>query len=330
MEDRIDRLINLDIGGRGVEKLYPVARDIVGAPLAMAAARRLSGFESGDIVLFTTGSVSRAWVSPNIGENDGPIGTAVLARTLQRAFGVVPVVTAEATLQRGICAVLQAAGFSVVSLEEAQRASQPGGKIAVAVFLPFPTDDGEAEAAAGPLLDRLQPRAAVAIERAGRNSLGVYHNMRGVDFGMGRARTDLLFEEAQSRNIPLMAVGDGGNEIGMGMVTEAVRKFVPYGRTCQCPCGGGIAARTSADVLVTAAVSNWGCYAIADCIAVLRKDPRLLHSVQLEKQLLLASVHGGLINAGEGVVDTGVDGLPMEVHIAVVQLLHVMASKAMA
>lgn len=329
MEERIDRLVNLDIGGRGVEHLYEAARAAVGEPLAMAAARRLSDLRLGEVVLFTTGFLARAQVTPRIGENDGPAGTAVLGRALQKAFGIIPVIVTDDPLRPALGKILHAVGFNLVSLEEARRAIELEARTAAAVLLAYPTDDEDARGAADPLLDQLRPRAAVAVERPGRNVAGVYHDMRGNGFEMGQARTDLLVERAQERGIPLVAVGDGGNEIGMGLVMDAVREHVPYGRACLCSCGRGVAARTRADLLVTAAVSNWGCYAITACLAMLRNNPRLLHSVQAEHQLSSAGVRAGLINSVEGTVDGGVDGLPAETHVAVVQLLHTMALRAL-
>lgn len=63
--------------------------------------------------------------------------------------------------------------------------------------------------------------------------------MKGIDYGMGRARVDFLFDEALARGIPVVDVGDGGNEIGMGKVAGHVKAHVPYGDTCQWCCGGG-------------------------------------------------------------------------------------------
>src|SRR5437867_6406581 len=127
-------------------------------------------------------------------------------------------------------------------------------------MLSFPTDDDRAAAAAEGLLDQLQPSLCFATERASRAVSGVYHNARGVDISAGCARIDLLFEAATTRGIPTIGVGDGGNEIGMGMIPEAVRRL-RYGDRCQCGCGAGIGARTATDVLIPAGCSNWGCYA---------------------------------------------------------------------
>lgn len=64
------------------------------------------------------------------------------------------------------------------------------------------------------------------IEKAGFNAKGIYHNMRGHDYSAGRARIDYLVFEAQKRQILTVGIGDGGNEIGMGCVLDAVKKHV--------------------------------------------------------------------------------------------------------
>ncbi len=318
--DRLDRLVNLDIGARGIEHLHAAARARSGAALSMAAAERLAAVPEGAVVLATTGSVSRAWISAEIGENDGPAGLATICRALALARRAIPVVVAEAALLPGIGEILRAAGLALVTLEEARRTAMPGGRLAVAVLHPYPLEDEAARAAAGPLLDQLAPALAFSTERVGRNARGVYHNMRGVDFGMGRARIDHLFDAALARGIPSVAVGDGGNEIGMGLVAAAVAEHIPFGARCACGCGGGLGAITGTDVLMTAAVSNWGCTAIAAAFASLERNPALLHTPELEARLLLRGTEVGLINSVDGIVDPNVDGIPLATHQAVVEL----------
>ncbi len=318
--DRLDRLVNIDIGGRGIERLYEAARAHAGGALAMAAAAKLAAVPEGGVVLLTTGSVSRAWVSAEIGENDGPAGIAAVCRALALARRAIPVVVAEAALLPGIGGILRAAGLSLVTLEQARRTAMPGGRLAVAVLRDFPLEEAAAQAATGPLLDELAPALAFSAERVGRNAKGIYHNMRGVDFGMGRARIDHLFDAALARGIPSVAVGDGGNEIGMGLVAEAVAAHVPFGARCACGCGGGLGAVSRTDVLMTAAVSNWGCTAIVAALAALLRDPALLHTPELEERLLLRGTELGLINSVQGIVDPNVDGIPLSTHKAVVEL----------
>jgi hypothetical protein len=270
-------------------------------------------------VLVTTGSVSRAWISPDIGENDGPAGAAAICRALSLARQAVPVVVAEETLLPAIGAILKAAGLSIVSLEEARRARQPGGRLAVAVLHGYPVDEDAGIAQAVPTLDALEPALLFSTERVGRNAQGIYCNMRGADFGQGRARIDRLFDEAMRRGIPCVAVGDGGNEIGMGLVGDSVAQHVPHGER--------IGAITRADVLVTAACSNWGCYGIAAAMAMRTDDPSLLHAPELEERLLLRGAEVGLINSVDGIVDPNVDGIDLSAHRAMVELIRMIAKR---
>jgi hypothetical protein len=89
-DDRLDRLVNIDIGGRGAEKLYDATRAKLGVPLARAAAEKLAAVPESSLVLMTTGSVSRAWISAEICENDGPAGVAVVARALALGRRAIP------------------------------------------------------------------------------------------------------------------------------------------------------------------------------------------------------------------------------------------------
>ena len=312
VDERLDRLVTLDIGGRGVEHLYDAARQRLGRPLVGAAADTLLAVPDGATVFMTTGSVSRAWVSPTSGENDGPAGAAIVARALAVAKRVHCIVLAEHTLMPGMRAIFTSAGLTVLPLEQARIASQDGS-LAVVSLLPFTTSDDDAPAMSNRLLDEFKPALLFSTERVGRAKDGIYYSMRAIDYGMGRARIDVLFDEAIRRGIPTVAVGDGGNEIGMGAITEAVSAHVKFGAT--------IAATTPADVLVPAACSNWGCSAIAAAIAARCKDGRLLNTPELERHLLMRGVEVGLINSVHNIVDPNVDGMGLDTHLALVEML---------
>ncbi len=329
LDERLDRVVNLDIGNRGVEALYEAARGQHGTPLVGAAADALLAVPEGGTVIVTTGSVSRAWISPAIGENDGPSGAAAIIRALVLARRATCILVAEEALLEPIGAVVRAAGTTLVDLEASRRANADGS-LATAVPRAFPLTDDEAPAAAVALLDELRPDLLFSTERVGRNVNGVYYNMGGRDYGMGRARVDHLFDEGLRRRIPVVAVGDGGNEIGMGKVADAVREHVPHGADGSCACGGGIGAVTGADVLVTAGVSNWGCTAIAAAIAARVGDPRILHTPQREERLLEAMTEAGLINSTHGLVDDHVDGIAPATHLAVTELCRAIVANAVS
>jgi hypothetical protein len=318
-DERLDRLVNLDLGGRGVEHLYEAARQRQKRPLVAAAADSFAAIEPGATVVLTTGSVSRAWISPYIGENDGPAGLAAIARALWLARKPNLIILVEETLLGALGSIMTAAGLAVLTADQTAAASRDGSLAAV-TLQPFTTNSAQAPEHAAKLLDELKPALLFSTERVGRNRDGIYCSMRGLDFGMERARIDFVFDEAFRRGIPTVAVGDGGNEIGMGVIAEAVREHVKFGDTR--PTGGaGIGATTAADVLVTAAVSNWGCYAIVAALAARLKDARLIHSPSMEAKLLNRGVDIGLINSVDGIVDANVDGIPLSSHLAVAELL---------
>lgn len=328
MDDRLDQLVNIDMGERGVEHLFEAARALEGRSLVGAAADALMAVSEGGTVVLTTGSVSRAWITPELGENDGPSGAAAIARALVMTRNVTCVMLCEDTLLPAIRNVCLSAGLFPVTLEQAAIA-RADKSLATIVMLPYATDDAEAQAQALVLLDELQPDLLFSTERVGRNEYGVYHSMRGIDYGMGRARVDLLFDEGLARGIPVVAVGDGGNEIGMGKVADHVKAHVPYGDQCQCGCGGGIGAVTSCDVLVTAACSNWGCTAIAAAMAARDGDAKLLHTPEREALLLDTMVTNGMINSTHGIVDDSVDGFPRQSHLAVAELCRTIVSRVL-
>ena len=321
MFDTVDRIINLDIGRRGVDKLYEPARARSNEPLSAAAARPLAKLTVGDRVVLVTGSLTRPWVSMEIGETDGPVGTAALARTLSYGFNAIPVVVTDTSLIKPISATLRAAGLAVVTLEQAKRATANRRFCGVAVVLGYPLADEEARAEAIRVLDELAPKAVVAIERAGMTVRGTYHNMLGQDYSEGRARIDYLVEEAGRRGIPTVGVGDGGNEIGMGAIAEAVHKHVPHGEI--------LCAKLATDVLLPAGVSNWGCYAIQAALAIMTRRVELAHTAVLEKHLIEAAADAGLVDGNTGKGEATVDGMPVEVHMGIVELLGATVERAL-
>ncbi|MCP9483371.1 DUF4392 domain-containing protein [Shimia sp. CNT1-13L.2] len=328
LDNRLDQLVNIDMGERGVEHLFVAARELQGGSLVGAAADALMAVPEGGTVVMTTGSVSRAWITEDLGENDGPSGAAAVARALVLARNVTIVMLCEETLLPAIRNVCRSAGLFPVTLAQAAIA-KADKSLATIVMQPFATEDEAGKSQASELMDTLNPDLFFSTERVGRNDFGVYHSMRGIDYGMGRSRVDLFFDQALERGVPVVAVGDGGNEIGMGKIADHVKAHVPYGDKCQCGCGGGIGALTSCDVLVTAACSNWGCTAIAAAMAVRAGDARLLHTPEREALLLDTMVANGLINSTHGVVDDSVDGFPRQSHLAVAELCRTIVSRAL-
>jgi D-glutamate cyclase len=313
MFDLIDSIVGLDVGGRGVTGLYAPARALAGGPVSEAAAKTLAGLRPGEHVFLLTGSLSRAGVDASIAENDGPIGVAALARAISYGFNAIPVVLTDASIRDKVAKMVELAGASVMTPEQADTAVATPRFTAVATVLGGEIDDAAAREQAEALLERLRPTVVISVERAGLTADGTYRNMLGQDYSQGRARLDHVVTGAGARGIPTVGVGDGGNEIGFGAIREAVVRHVPHGEV--------LCAASATDIVLPAGVSNWGCYAILAALALLREDAGLAHTANLERRLIEASPMLGLIDGSSGKLEPTVDGMPVEVHTAVVSLL---------
>lgn len=296
----IDQVIALDLPIRRViRNLYEAATAKVGKPLCLAAAEKIAASSrKGDSVILTTGFPI---LPKNIGETDGPLGTAVLAETLSLA-GLKPMIVTD-----DYCA-------------EIIKAASPRVPV-----INFPVRDEEASRLAEKTLSAHNPSALIAVERPGWNRKHEYHNMRGLNISSLIGKTDHLFESARKRGIATIGVGDGGNELGCGTVIDAVRQHVQYGSMCQCPCKGGIAASTPADVLVVSGISNWGAYGIAACLSLL-KGLKYEHNTEKELNLLNRVVGAGAIDSITLESKPFVDGLPPSLNALVTELIHAIAN----
>jgi len=312
----IDRLIVLDIRARGViYPLYNAARELVGVPLTLTGARAIGeAMKKDDVAVITTGFI----VPPQkVQETDGPLGAAALAKCLNVTFNACPILLIEEQSKEIMASTLRALGLNVKTNEKEFKRENKNS----ALVLSFPLELKVAEEEAERILDKFKPSFILAIEKAGRNVKGEYHTMRGINISPFHAKIEPLIEKARSRGILTIGIGDGGNEVGMGNIKSAVEKFVPYAKVCQCGCGGGIAAESRVDILVTAAISNWGAYGIEACIAALNEKAEALHTPEEEKKMLKFSIDFGAVDGVTGKKELSVDGVPLKVHMSLIRVL---------
>lgn len=323
MADYVDRLVTVEMRNRGmpggkIAPLYDAARaEGGGQPLAFAAAAGLvANARRGSNVLIVTGAGSGPLI-PN-GENDGPVGAAVLARAVHRGLGCIPVLVCEEHHAGPIVASCQAIGVGMRALDQA-TALGVGGAVVTA-----PVRQDEIEAWARDLLDRLQPTAIVAIERLGPNSKGIVHGATGLSGWDPLVDLAPLFAAAAGRRIFSVGIGDAGNEIGFGRIVDDVRRIQPHGSSCRCECGAGMATVVPTDVLVVAAVSNWGAYAIEACLAMLLQRADLQHTPEEAERVIQRCLQAGGLEAMFCTQRFFVDGIAGEVSVSIVQLLREM------
>ncbi|MCL4534214.1 MAG: DUF4392 domain-containing protein [Chloroflexi bacterium] len=323
--DAIESLITTEIrrpGLRGIVRpLAATAREKQGGPPVLLAAERLvDSVHRGDIVVIATGFPVPGFMPA--GEDDGPPGAAAPAYAVSHAFGAVPLVLAEEQCLAPVRASLDAIGLLERPLSVAREVPSSF------VLQSFPDDD-RAEARADEVARTLVPKAIVTIEKLGLNAKGVAHRGGGQAQMEGHMRIEALPGRAREAGILTIAIGDAGNEAGMGLVAEATRQYHKWGAVYQCPCQGGVAATEAPDVTVVAQVSNWGAYGIAAMLGVLLGNERTLHEAEAERRVLEACQRAGAVDGfGMGPVYY-CDDIPGRIHCHIVDILQLLTRTAL-
>ena len=250
------------------------------------------------------------------GEVDGLLGAASLARALDHAFGVKSVIVAEERIRASHKRLALRCRDQHGRRDPDQRQASHRHLRAGANSRRW--QQGQVQG----LLDKYGPKAMVAIERLGPNRKKLIHGATGLSYDPVHAKTQHLFEMAHDRKIKTIGIGDMGNEIGFGLILEDVLKIAPFGAKCQCPCGMGMATTVATDVLISAAISNWGAYGISAALAALLKRPDILQDPLTQARMLEACVMAGAVDGLHASQILSDDGVPEPSHQSLVQLLH--------
>lgn len=312
----LDDLMNLDPRGYGVCRiLYEASRRYTGEPLSMHAAKALDQLlQPEDLVYILTGFVL---LPHKRAEMDGIVGSVMLARALVKAYGIKPMFIVPEECMDAMRGLSRIAGLHFYeTIQELKEYP-----IAMAA-LPFTKDASAAPAMTEALLDQGLPKAVISIEAPGANRLGVYHNATGKNLSSYEAKTDILFKRLQEKGVWNLAIGDLGNETGMGTLAPQLEKYVPYAGqgACTCGCGGGIAAHTCADNLLTATVSDWGAYALTAALAYLKRDLHIMHDGELQKDAMKEASYRGLVDM-YGWLIPAIDGCGSTMNCLLVDLM---------
>ena len=294
--DRIERLIQVDVG-RNITGLFDATRGAL-----WGAASTFARTRSARAGLITGFYVPQGF--PPAAETDGPVGAALLAKGLE-AVGVPCRVATDEPCRGACAAALVGAGIPDVPID------------VVAIGAPL-----------APLIKAWRGAGithAIAIERCGRSADGAPRNMRGQDIGSYTAPLDDLFTAGPWDTI---AVGDGGNEIGMGAIScSLIAGQVEHGETIACV--------TPAQHLIVAGVSNWGAYALIGALAVLREDWRtaLLACLDepVDRAVLEAAVeHGPAVDGVSRRRTLTVDNLDIATHHRMLRMVRTMVERGHA
>ena len=245
---------------------------------------------AGSRIIITTGFCIRAAM---IGENDGPPGALALANALRQLGKAVAFVTDRfswSLLEAG--AELYGGAFPITELSQTQTTA----------------DTQIAE-----LLDAFQPTQVVAIERPGSAIDGHRYSMRGQILDDLVPAADRLLTPESPRHFSTIAIGDGGNELGLGSLRESHMQHVKHGEIIFCA--------TPADFVIPAGISNWGAYALVGALAALSGQP-LMPPPEQERRVLERLLAAGAVDGCTGRAECSVDGIAWEDYAATLREMH--------
>ena len=212
-------------------------------------------------------------------ETDGPPGSVVLGRALARIGKRVRIVTDPNCFEGVNGCSRSIEGPEVLSVEK-------GGDL-----FEYPPD------------------LLIFVERLGKASDGRYYNMRSEDISSLTFPLDEAAFMASERDIPVIAVGDGGNEAGMGLIADRIRELLPHFRTC--------ISMVPSDVILPVDVSNWGAYALAAMLS-LDHGTWLGHSPHEEELMLRKMLFLGCVDGVTRGKDLSVDGFPLSMNVKII------------
>ena len=216
--------IVMQYGKRGMNTLYP----FVPKESYRKAAEDILKLSRGNFLIAT------GFYAKGAGETDGPLGAWILIQVLEK-LGFVPILVTDKYTYYYF------SGEKVKCVRVPLRNSREHNKIV----------------STETILGRLNPVGMLSVERCGKNGDGDYTNMKGESIGIYTAPIDELFELAPKYGIKTFGIGDGGNEIGMGNLSEEINRYLSID-----PC------IIKTDHLLIATVSNWAAYGLGKTLEI--------------------------------------------------------------
>lgn len=230
----IQSIIGQDLGNRGIKNLLPQASFHFYQSV-------ISLYNSNRIACITGFNIPPP-------ETDGPLGSAAIVKYLvqNQKKDVYMVIDngCEKVQRAAVDTALQLSQKYKNNIENNEN-KEINGKLIWSIF--NVGDENQNIEEANNILNNTD--CLLSIEHLGLASDGKKYSMRGFDKSHLNASTHHIFLKRDKRHIAL-AIGDGGNEMGFGLVREAVIKYVPLGEK--------IGDTISADYLIPCGVSNWG------------------------------------------------------------------------
>ncbi len=333
-----DACIRRDPAQRGLIATEPLFGPLCPNHL-FAAADHLSQF--GQRTAIVTGFFIPAGDPPSA-ETDGPLGALVLAQTLL-ALGIDSHIITDGFCFNALNAAARAAGYpadrlvnypdlySALGHSELGQSTMGDNTVTarwrhdflrhesekplthlIAVERVGPSHTLESQKQQAPGSAATVDRFAECVPSEHRDHC---HNMRGENIDRFAGDLHRLFEEAPAfwPAVKTIGIGDGANEIGMGAVAwEDLERRLSGEQSGRVPC------RISTDWNIIAGTSNWGAYALAASVALLRGQFAAVapfDSRQQQAVLEQMVAHGPAVDGVTRRREPTVDGLPFLTYI---------------
>ncbi len=212
-------------------------------PGYLARAAELLHSQRGRVYIITGFPVAGSF------ETDGPAGAMAIYRLCEK-MNLIPAILSDNTVTRCLSPAYRCHDLATGSREQVRNAVQD-------------------------FYQREPPGLVISIERPGAAEDGLYYNMAGKDISAQCTPAEPYLELAPC---PVIAIGDGGNELGMGKAIAALDALDIHPAVSTC------------DELIVADVSNWGAYALcALTYAQLGTIPDMASDIHNDLSFLVAA-----------------------------------------
>jgi hypothetical protein len=323
-----DACIRRDPAQRGLIASEPLYGPLCPGHLE-AAAIHLARF--GKRVAIVTGFYIPSG-DPPAAETDGPPGALVLAQTLL-ALGIESFIMTDGFCFNALSAAARNSGYPSERLipypdwhdaqlirDETSRwradffEHGPGRELShlIAVERVGPSHTIESLARQVRIGDAPRDRFLEGVLPEHRDRC---HNMRGENIVRFAGDVHRLFEEVALTlpGVKTIGIGDGANEIGMGAVPwEDLERRLAGEQSGRVPC------RIATDWNIVAGTSNWGAYALAAAVALVRGNVSAVAPYDCRQQQSVLEAMVAVGPAVDGVTrrrEATVDGLPFLTYI---------------
>ncbi len=221
-------------------------------------------------------------ISANVGESDGPLGAVSMGYCFEKIGKKVTLITDP---------------ISHKILSETATAAELTSEI---ISVPLNSSKRYCEE----LVKNSNFDLLITIERASKAKEGKFFNMRGIDISDFVSDTDSLLD----CSFPVISIGDGGNECGMGNFEDEIAKFVPNGEK--------IASNTKCDYPFVGGISNYFAWGISAAISILLNQD-VMADERTEREMFARLCEAGGVDGTKGIVANSVDGQDIEEYFLV-------------